>query len=138
MNAHASLIDPQLETLFVLDTHLYLTEGFVRCRKSDRHYLFEAFDLKVDATLYRVSHLDAESVAKTIRSFTQGSCDINRAKNEVFSLASSAVQLPCALFARAGDFLGVVETGDVNLPTESWRDLPCDGSWFTQLNVPTL
>lgn len=138
MNA---LIDPlrhpELETLFVLDTHLYMTDGFVRCRNSDTHYLLEAFDLNANATLYKVSHLDAESVAKTIRSLTKGSCDINRAKNEVFSLASGAALLPCVLVAQKDTFLPIVETKGEALPTQTWRDLPCDGSWFTRLNVPT-
>ena len=136
-NFRDPLRDPSLETLFVLDTHLYMTDGFVRCSKSNAHYLLEAFDLKANATLYRVSSLDAESVVKTIQSLTKGSCDINRAKNEVFSIANGAEALPCVLVGVAGKFLPAIDTGGETLPTESWRNLPCDGSWFKRLAVPT-
>ena len=139
MNVHDTLLEPELETLFVLDSHLYLTDGFVRCRKSDRHFLVEAFDLKANTTLYRVSHLSAESVAKTIRSLTQGSCDINRAKNEVFSIANTSEALACVLVAEQGAFTkGIAIADRETLPTQSWRDLPCDGSWFKRLDVPEL
>ncbi len=117
------------EVLFVLDQHLEMTDGFVRCLACDAHYLLETVDIAADASLFRVSILSADAVAKTVRSLTRGSCDISRAKNEVFSLASHAQRVDGYLLKQSGQWLGLVrDPEEMEVPNRSWRELPCDGT----------
>ncbi len=125
---------PELETLFVLDSHVHLTDAFVKCRRCDAHYLVELADLQGSQALFRVSAMDAEAVQKTIHSLTRGSCDLNRARNEVFSLSSAARTLDGVLLMQNSEFTAyITPPGGLSLPNRSWRELPCDGSVFAQL-----
>lgn len=130
---HLKAPEPELSPVFVLDTHLHMTDGFVRCPHCDAHYLLEMLDLTADTALYRISRLAAEDVARTVRSLTKGSCDINRARDEVFSIANGASKLDVLLVAENGHFTELVPAPDEPLPAGSWRDLPCDGRWIRQL-----
>lgn len=120
---------PELDTLFVLDSHVHLTDAFVQCRHCDAHYLVELADLGDGQGVFRISAIAADAVAQTIRSLHKGSCDINRARNEVFSLSTAARELDGLLLMRSGEFTAYVpRPDDLTLPRRSWRELPCDGS----------
>ena len=118
-----------LEVLHVLDVNIDLADAFVRCRTCDAHYLIELIDLKGSKSLYRVSLQDGGHVAATIRSLTRGSCDINRARNEVSAVASSGQDINALLIGDRGEFEGFVTSLESTpIPHTSWRSLPLDGS----------
>ena len=119
----------QLETIYVLDSHIHMTDGFVECVHCGAHYLVELADLVADRSLFRISAIDPDAVAKTSTSLRKGSCDIERGRNEVFSLASGAAELPVLLVMKNGAFTSLLSRpAGVNLPRRSWRELPCDGN----------
>jgi hypothetical protein len=125
-----------LDVLFVLDSHIQLTDAFVRCRHCGATFLIEMADMDKDVCVFRMSGVPADAANKTIRSLQKGSCDINRARNEVFSLASSKQPCDALLLMRAGQFAGVVASPpDVSLPNRSWRELPCDGALIRDLGL---
>lgn len=127
---------PELEVLYVLDSHLHMTDAFARCARCDAHYLLEMVDISGTTAVFRISAVGADAVAKTIRSLTRGSCDINRARNEVFSLSASTQALDTLLVMRAGVFTeAVTKPETMTLPTRSWRELPCDGSLIAALGL---
>ncbi len=127
---------PALDTLFVLDSHVHLTDAFVRCLHCDAHYLVELADLAGSRALFRVSAIDPTAVQKTIHSLNKGSCDINRARKEVFSLSTAAEELDGLLLMVGGDFVAYLpRPADMTLPRKSWRTLPCDGNVLDQLAV---
>ncbi|MDG2276386.1 MAG: hypothetical protein P8L31_00380 [Pseudomonadales bacterium] len=125
---HITRANPELETVFVIDAHLQMADGFVRCRHCDAHYLLEMVDLTPTTVLYRAARIEPAAVAKTVRSLTQGSCDINRARSEVFSVLNSATALDGLLTLEQGQFSQWYKTSRQTIPTGNWRDLPCDGS----------
>jgi hypothetical protein len=123
---------PDLEILWTLDAYLHTADAYAKCKHCDAHYLVEMIDLDSRAAVFRVARLPADYVAKTVRSLEKGSCDINRARNEAFALRNAAERLPMLLIMRQGRFVATVPVGgDVEIPQESWRDLPCDGTWLT-------
>ena len=125
---------PELDTLFVLDSHVQLTDAFVKCRRCDAHYLVELADLADGQGLFRVSAMAADAVEQTVRSLRKGSCDIDRARNEVFNLSTAAHELDGVLIMQDGAFSAFVPRPDgMTLPRCSWRELPCDGSVIRQI-----
>tara|TARA_B100000959_G_scaffold261178_2_gene298480 strand:- start:203 stop:631 length:429 start_codon:yes stop_codon:yes gene_type:complete len=131
--AHLRTVAPDLETIFVLDSHLQMADGFVRCTECETHYLLEMVDLTSKAVLYRVSRLNAETVAKTVRSLNKGSCDLDRARNEVFTLSNGACPLDALLLYADGGYTGLVPNPRPDLPAIGWRELPCDGALIAAL-----
>ncbi len=131
----ANLDDPaRLQVDCVLDAQVQITEALARCPDSQQGYLLELLDIRGADWVYRISLVEAEAYAKTVKSLTKGSCDINRARNEVFSLSSHATQTRELLWAQNGTFTHTSELPeDIPLPTQGWRDLPCDGSLIKQL-----
>ena len=120
---------PDLEIVFVMDQHLHATDGFARCRQCGAGYLFEMTDTAGDVSVFRLSAIDEAAMAATVRSLQKGSCDINRARSEVFSLSNGASALPVLLVMRKGTFTGTVPIPDgCELANRSRRELPCDGS----------
>jgi hypothetical protein len=118
----------QLETLYVLDHHLHITDGFVKCASCGATYLVEMADAADSAALFRISTVDPQAAAKTISSLQKGSCDINRGRSEVFSLSNTAGELPELLLMEHGTFTKLVARPDgAEIPKRSWRELPCDG-----------
>lgn len=130
---HLTTVAPDLETIFVLDSHLQMADGFVRCTECETHYLLEMVDLTTEAVLYRVSRVNAEAVAKTVRSLSKGSCDLDRARNEVFTVANGACPLDALLLYANGRYTGLVPNPKPDLPAISWRQLPCDGALIEAL-----
>ncbi len=113
----------------MLDSHVHMTEGFVRCTDCGANYLLELVDLQADLALYRFSAMDPDAVARTVASLRKGSCDVNRGRNEVLHLASRALELPDLLLMENGTFTKLLPRPTaVSLPRRSWRELPCDGS----------
>ena len=120
---------PQFETLQVLDSHLHMTDGFVRCRECGATYLLEAVDMTSNCCLFRVSTVNTKATDKTLQSLRKGSCDINRARDEVFSLSNDATELEDLLLMHNGAFTGLVTPpASATIARISWRQLPCDGS----------
>ncbi len=118
---------PDLVVDYVLDSHLDMTDGFVHCRCCNQAYLLEMVDLDTNAAMFRVSTLASSRVSATIRSLQNGSCDVNRARNEVFSTANKATPLPGFLLREGGAFTRFVDT-QLTAPSGHWRTLPCDGA----------
>lgn len=130
---------PELEILWVLDSHLQPTDGYAACTHCDARYLFEMFDSLGAMSLFRLARLDSGSLALTLRALRQGSCDIHRARAETTHLATLAAPLNCAALMRQGRFVSIhTIPGDIAYPANrSWRELPCDGAWFKRLCVQT-
>jgi len=125
---------PELEVLFVLDTHIQLTDAFVRCKRCAATFLIELADMAKDVCVFRMSRVEADAADKTIRSLRKGSCDVNRARNEVFSLAASKQPCDHLLLMDRGQFSSVIpRPTDMALPNRSWRELPCDGALAREL-----
>lgn len=123
---------PDLEVLLVTDAHLQIADAFVRCRECDAHYLIELVDLLGKDSAYRISSVAEADARAAIKSLSKGSCDINRARNEVFSVSTRAQRLSGLLLAQGGAFLRLVETNPaLELPSRNWRELPCDGTLIT-------
>jgi len=120
---------PALDILYVLDSHLHMTDGFVQCADCGATFLVEMADTDNGTSLFRVSALSPSAVKDTIRSLQRGSCDINRARHEVFSVAGHAQELDALLIMQGGSFTHtVVRPAQLVLPKRSWRELPCDGT----------
>ena len=131
---HLLTPQPELETLLVLDAHLQMADGFVRCPQCDAHYLLETVDLAARRVAYRISRLAPSAVAKTVQSLKKGSCDINRARNEVFSVSSGAQKLNAIMVAENGTFIQLIERPRETVPNKSWRDLSCDGTLLNAIS----
>ena len=107
-----------------------------RCPQCGAGYLFEMADTDANLSIFRLSAIDGGAMAATIRSLEKGSCDIERARNEVFSLSSAARELPVVLVMRDGSFSDLLPLPDeVHLPARSWRELSCDGSLIRELGL---
>ncbi len=125
-----------LEVVHVLDSHLHPTDGFARCRRCGAAYLFEMADISGDVSVFRLSAIAPEAMTATVRSLNKGSCDINRATSEVFSLANDSAELEQLLVMRAGAFCGVVPRPRGRaLPRCSWRELDMNGSLIDALGL---
>ena len=120
----------------VLDDHLGPTEALIRCRSCQRHYLLEMLDWRGDQRLFRLSQPFAAATEILLKDLARGSCDLNRATEEVrqFSLASTRLPVLLLVDARAQTVLSLSEVAPgTHIPGTGWRDLPCDGSWIEGL-----
>lgn len=129
---------PNLEVLFVTDTHPNLADAFMQCRDCGAHYLIELIDIAQGINAYRVACLPAEAVQATLRSLSKGSCDVNRASAELAHAANTAQTLGGVLLrdeTRRADTLWsyIAEVGNLQIPTANWRELPCDGQIIAAL-----
>jgi hypothetical protein len=116
-----------LQTLLVLDQQIYMTDAFVRCGACNTHMLVELVDMQNHLQVFRVLEVDEDAVQATLRSLNKGSCDINRARNEVLAVSSTGRAVDKVLLAKNGQLTGFVPLA-VQLPQGSWRELPCDGT----------
>ena len=120
--AHLSTL-PTLHTELVLDTHLDLADGFVRCDACNRHYLLELVDLDATTRLYSVSLSDAAAVAATVHNINKGSCDPERARAEVLNLTTRSRPIEPLLVKQHGRYLGLVPVAEeVEVPATPWRE----------------
>ena len=127
---------PDLDIEYVLDSHLQVTDAFAKCAQCDAHYLLEMADTRGALSVFRLSTLGAEAVAKTIDSLMKGSCDVNRAREEVFSLSASTRCTNILLVMRSGRFTEtVLQPQNLSLPVRSWRELACDGAVIDELGL---
>jgi hypothetical protein len=121
------------QTELVIDEHLGLAEAVVRCRECRLAYLLEMVDWSGHSRAYRVSCLAPEHAEHLVRTLTRGSCDIRRAGAEIQHLQTSsrlARQL-LVVDMRGPVIEALVPLSDaVSIPTQGWRQLPCDGSWI--------
>ncbi len=120
-------------TELVLDEHLGITDALVRCRTCNTPVLLQLCDWRDNRRLYRMSCLDPAHAARLLKDLANGSCDLSRAGDEVRHVAQITPFEP--IFAEL-DLIEHLLVGlrrvntAATLPTESWRDLPCDGRWF--------
>lgn len=126
-----------LQTLLVVDQHIHMTEGFVRCGICNTHMLVELVDINEDVQAFRVFEVNSAAVQATIRSLNKGSCDINRARDEVFALSSAGRAVDKLLLARNGHFTEFVPLVE-QLPQGNWRELPCDGAIVQQVRPTSV
>lgn len=118
------------DTLLVLDEHMGPADVLLRCRRCARHFLFEMIDLHKTARVYRVAAVDGEHATKMVRTLTRGSCDIRRAGAEVHNLQTNSTLLPMVVTMHNNRITHVNTLPDTrDIPKQSWRQLPCDGSW---------
>ena len=125
---------PDLSIDLVLDAQIQPANALVGCRAFGQGYLVELVDIHNDTCAYRLSLVDIEVYAQTLRSVNQGSCDLQRAQNELTSLANQATRLSCVLIRQGGVFTRLIDT-DETLPTLDWRQLPCDGTLLAGLGL---
>ena len=127
---------PELDIEYALDTHLHVTDAFAKCARCNAHYLIELADMRGAISVFRVSPLRADAVEKTIASLDKGSCDLNRARDEVFSLSATTQQSDVLLVMRNGLFTEVVPRPEnLRLANKSWRELACDGEVIDKLGL---
>ncbi len=116
----------------VIDEQMGFTDALVACRTCGTSYLLEMLDWRDRERLMRVSTVDSSRVAGLLRNLDRGSCDLRRASAEVQQLQTSATFSPWLLLMDSTTMriVGVVPVPpDRMMPTDSWRALPCDGSW---------
>lgn len=127
---------PDLDIEYALDSHLHVTDAFAKCTRCNARYLLELADMRGAVSVFRVSSLNPEAVAKTIASLNKGSCDINRARDEVFSLSATTHGTDILLVMRDGRFTEAVpQPPGLALPNKSWRELACDGAVIELLGL---
>lgn len=127
------------ETELVIDDHLGPTECLVGCRTCGRAYLLEMLDWSGNLRLFRVRAPAPAAVALLTRNLNRGSCDLDRAREEVRHVSLSSDRVPALLLydtqaASVVARIGLDDPGDV--PWRGWRELACDGSWITRLWGP--
>jgi hypothetical protein len=122
-----------------IDEHLGFTDALTHCRACGRTYLLEMLDWRGSTRLFRVRSPSAAHAAQLTRDLDRGSCDIQRAQAEVSHLLTSNPFLDTllALDLSVPVVRELIAVNPQTLPGASWRDLPCDGSWFAQLRVYT-
>lgn len=121
------------EVELVIDEQVGFTDALVACRTCGAPYLLEMLDWRGRQRLMRISTIDSARVAELLHNLGRGSCDLKRAGAEVQQLQTSATFAPWLLLIDATamriDSILPVPEGR-RLPAASWRELPCDGSWF--------
>ena len=125
---HAQPGTEPFETLFVIEDYLGLASGIVACRTCDTRYLLELIDLAGPRRAYRLAEVEGAHADAMIRTLTRGTCDINRARSEVQNLESRS-RLEPEVLAMEGQRVVQRVSGAV-IPTEHWRELPCDGRFL--------
>jgi hypothetical protein len=128
----------------VLDDHLGFTEALIRCTVCDRPLLLEMIDWAGDLRLFRAAEPDEQATRLLLRDLSRGSCDINRAGEEVrqFSLMATPLEellliddATRSIVARPSlSDLG----GDAPRAGTGWRELPCDGHLIGRVQAARL
>jgi hypothetical protein len=121
------------EVELVIDEQVGFTDALVSCRTCGSAYLLEMLDWRGHQRIMRVSTVDSSRVQRLLHDIGRGSCDPKRAGAEVQHLQSSATFAPWLLLidARAVRIEAIVAVPEgAALPTVSWRQLSCDGSWL--------
>ena len=126
----------------VLDDHLGYTEALVSCTECERSYLLEMVDWENDCRLFWISEPNEQATRLLLRDLARGSCDINRAGEEVrqFSLIAERMSELLLIDSSARVILGRVRADSLppEIPSASWRELSCDGSLVRQIQDERL
>lgn len=125
----------------VLDDHLGPTEALVHCKTCEQAYLIELLDWQGAMRLFRVAAPDGDATALLLKDLERGSCDVNRAGEEVrqFTLDSQPLPVLWLVDTSARELVGVIDTtGLGTIPTRGWRELPCDGDWIERVQRTRL
>ena len=124
------------EVVRVLDAHLTWTDAILECPACQQYYLAEMIDLDSHCRVYRLATLARDATAATLISLARGSCDLQRAVEEITYLASLGEPLARVLVITGDHVLKLIEPpGKLQVPRLSWRELPCDGSWLRELET---
>ena len=130
------------DTVLVLDDQLGPTEYLGRCRCCRTLYLLEMFDWQGSLRAFRLSAPSTESTEALLRDLERGSCDLNRAREEVraFTLTSTRLDQLILMDTSAQTITETASSTDfeVAVPTATWRDLPCDGAWIRRIQERRL
>ncbi|MFM8354014.1 MAG: hypothetical protein ACKOBM_03810 [Gammaproteobacteria bacterium] len=134
---HPSPAESPMVVRLVLDAALGPTDALVACGTCGAHYLIEQIDCRGPERLLRVAGVAAAAVDQLLADVARGSCDLSRAGTQLHHLAASSRPLPWVLAVDMRDLritrVLAVPPG-VRLPLASWRELPCDGRWFSRLD----
>ena len=95
---------PDLEVVMVLRFEFYLREAITACKQCGAFYLIKAKDFSEKSVLYDVSKLPPENTKKTIESVNRGSCNINRANDELSYLQSQISPCDYMVISQNGEF----------------------------------
>ena len=116
---------PDLKVVMVLRFEFYLREAITECAQCGAFYLIKAKDFFEKSVLYDVSKLPPENTKKTIESVNRGSCNINRAIDELSYLQSQIS--PC-------DYMVISQNGEFTLtiPRRGLRTLSETKNWLDQ------
>ncbi len=115
-----------------IDEHMGFTDALVRCTGCGAVYLLELLDQVGHYRALRISRVRQQHADALTHSLSRGSCDLNRAGDEIHHLRTSTQLAPWLLLVdwRQPVLQAVVEAPpDRALPTISWRELPGDGWW---------
>lgn len=116
----------------VLDAHLQIADGLMSCQRCGQGYLIELCDIDPPLWCYRISCVGNEAYRRTLRSLGQGSCDLERASNEMFSLRHHAHTVDAVLLRQDGVNHALLHPAQP-APSLPWRQLPCDGTFVRSL-----
>lgn len=125
------------ETELVIDDQLGPTECLVGCRTCGRGYLLEMLDWRGSQRLFRVRAPSPGAIALLTRDLDRGSCDLDRAREEVRHVSLSSDRVPTLLLydtATASLVERIALENPADVPWAGWRDLPCDGTWIERLS----
>jgi hypothetical protein len=135
--SHVTRGQNPFETVLVLDDQLGPTEFLGRCRRCGKLYLLEMFDWHDSLRAFRLSVPAPGSTEALLRDLERGSCDLSRAREEVraFTLTSTRLEALILMDTSRQTLIETASSRDFELavPTETWRELPCDGSWIKRL-----
>jgi len=123
------------ETELVIDDHLGPTESLVGCRTCGRGYLLEMLDWRGDLRLFRVRAPAPAAVALLTRDLNRGSCDLNRAREEVRHVSLSSDRVPVLILydTRSAAVVSRIPLDSPSdVPWAGWRELACDGTWIAR------
>jgi hypothetical protein len=98
-------------------------------------------DWQGNRRLFRVGAPAPEAARALLKDLSRGSCDLNRAGEEVrqFSLASRRLPVLLLIDMNARTIVMRAELDDArSVPGAGWRDLPCDGSRIAALQPARL
>ena len=127
------------EVLKVLDAHLTWTDALLECTVCAQYYLAELIDLDNHCRVYRLATLASDATVATLNSLAKGSCDLQRAAQEIAYLASLGESIERVLLITGDHALSLIKPpAHLEIPRLSWRDLPCDGNWLRELGNPDL
>ena len=126
------ILKPDLDIVLVLEFQIQLLEALVTCRQCEAHYRIQAIDRESNTMLYQLNRLSSKHAKQTLRSVSRGSCNINRAKDEIEFLKSQSGCCEHVLISHSGEFTETIENSLVD--SEAYkryaRENDFNGQWL--------